>query len=295
MQTREHGEQDSQHEKLLHQFNRPESVKVGDADGLTVHLSPEQKKTEIPTFVLGGFSATPDALKDALIRTAEAGREVFSPHAPHGVKTEERSGMAMAMTRKLQVLFGSMDAKGINKTNVIAHSSAAVYAAAAAAANPERFENIVLVEPAGLIGQDSLLKLLGRTIQDMKGTGEAAKGLKPVAYQSDLSVGAKSILSNLYRSYRELEAIAGSDITDSLKKAHDAGVGISIIHAVDDEVFPMQRVIEMTKAHMLDGFYSVRGPHGSIYLFQPFGEAAEAALTALEKKRESRTARVPVT
>lgn len=164
---------------------------------------------------------------------------------------------------------------------------------------PEKFSHIVLIEPAGLIGEDNFFQLIKRVLADIKEEKARDVEKEKVAYPSPKSVGIKSVLSNITASIKEVQAIAQSDIVAALERIHESGIGISIIHAVDEKVFPMDRVQqkveeklrerrerlqEMAATGILDGFYSVTGTHNSIYQYEPYGRVAEEALSALEKK-----------
>lgn len=297
-----------QEQSLPEQFdNKDNLVELNGKKIRVVDIAPAERKTEVPTLIMPGFSATPEALKDSILRTAEAGRRVISAYAPHGIEVQEERGADLpeAEARKLEMMMRLIDAKGPDKVNVIANSESSIYVAAAAMLYPEKFSHIVFVEPAGLIGEDSFLELIKRVLADIKEekTHDAEK--EKVAYPSPASVGIKSVLSNIRASIKEVQAIAQADIFTALEKIHESGIGVSIIHAVDDKVFPMDRVQqkmeekirermgrleEMAGIGMIDGFYSVTGTHNSIYQYEPYGRVAEQALSALEEKRKRKNA-----
>ncbi len=281
---------------LLEQFNHPESIEIDGESFDVVDITPEKLKTKIPTIIVPGFSATPEALKNLILDTAGAERRVISAYAPHGIKTDkEHPDLPDAEMRKLELLLKLIEIKGLEKMNIIANSEASIYVTAAAVLYPEKFENIVLIDPAGLIGKDSTLQLLKRVVDDTKTEGKLKKtfqnGVGISKYPSPRSVGVKSILSNPSASFQEIQAIANSDITQALEEIHKNGIGVSIIHGADDKMFPMDKVQQMVKGNMVDGFYSVWGSHNSIYQYDPFGQAAEAALTALENKKSGQQAK----
>lgn len=225
---------------LLQQFDNPEKIELNGEIIDVVDIAPTELKSETPTVIVPGFSATPETLKDLIIRTAEVGRRVISAEAPHGIDTDgKQAELPEAEMRKMEVLWQILENKKLDKINVIANSEAAIYVTTLAALHPERFSNIVLVEPAGLIGEDKFFKLLKRFVQDAREEEKQAKFKKKVKYPSSLSTGVKSILSNMPASIREVSAISNSDITKTLQRVRKSGVGISIIHAVDDKVFPM--------------------------------------------------------
>lgn len=61
------------------------------------------------------------------------------------------------------------------------------------------------------------------------------------------------------------------------------GIKIAIIHAVDDKIFPMEKVIENSSRKMVDDFYSIKGTHSQIGLYrQKYMELVNNALDDLE-------------
>ena len=278
---------------LVDQFNHPERIDISGTLVSVVDIAPQEGlKSEIPTIVVPGFSATPEALKDTIIRIAEAGRRVISADAAHGVPIKgkglteaqlEAIGLPRAELRKLELILGLLEAKGLSPVNVVGHSEASIYVLAAAALAPEKFRNIVLVEPAGLIGADTVWQLGKRVLKDAKEEKIAGKSRQKVEFTPPNTI-PETVLPHLPASIAEIRAIANSDVTDNLARVHGLGIGVSIIHGVDDQFFPMERVQQMVKDHMIDGLYSVEGTHNAMYLWEPYGRVTEQALSALENR-----------
>ena len=105
---------------------------------------------------------------------------------------------------------------------------------------------------------------------------------------NDRSEFFKVLLSQPLQSFRELVSISAADILDILRGLKEKGVGVSIIHTVDDQGFPMELVQKAVKANMIDGFLSVQGTHNE-FQFRPekYTRAAETLLTAMEKKHSA--------
>ena len=275
---------EDEEEYLTRQFHNPKKLNLNGEDIEVVDISPREIKKEIPTLILPGFSATPLALKDMIVRTAEQGRRVISADAPHGINIKDRqSDLPDAEMRKLELVLKMIETSGLKQVNVIGHSESAIYITAAAALYPEKFANIVLIEPAGLQGKDNPLSLLFRFLEDRKEDSNQSTNFKKVKFPSP-NVGVHSVLSDVVASAKELHAISKVDISRVLEKIRESGVKVSVIHAVDDKLFPMEKIQEKITAEMVDGFYSIKGTHNNIYTYEPFGRAAEAALTALENK-----------
>jgi len=208
--------------------------------------------------------------------------------------------------RKALNILGVLDQKGIEKTDVIAHSEGAINTVIAATLHPEKFRNIVLFAPAGLIGEDKFIRLL----QGFAGQAKRAETLseKPLAqvegqagytYWPEIPVteiekqvaskaareAVKYLVKNPIRGVNEARGIAKIQIHDMLRYLHGKGIGIVVMSGVDDPVFPMNNMQQIAKIDMLNGFVSLRGGHGEIGNHpERYMAAAEEMLTALEKR-----------
>jgi pimeloyl-ACP methyl ester carboxylesterase len=155
---------------------------------------------------------------------------------------------------------------------------------------PGTVKNIVLVDPAGMIGKDSMFRLGKRFMGQMKENVSVKEDEnRPQSAKENVDLAAKEffkyVKDNPRRAIKEIYAMTNLQIQNLLLKLKSQGIGISIIHGVDDLTFPMNKVQENTKGEQLDGFYSVQGGHNELYLNpEKYMALAEHALTALENK-----------
>ncbi|MEK7547189.1 MAG: alpha/beta hydrolase [Patescibacteria group bacterium] len=279
---------------LEEQFAHPERIRIGEEEVDVYDISPEERKTEIPTVLAPGFSATPMAHEQNILGLAEAGRRVISvdsPHglAEHGIKENLASKHAEVELAKLSAIIKALDERGVEQADVVAHSEGGIYMALAASLYPGRFRNMVFVEPGGMIGKDNVFRLGKSMAHELAGqTVNEARRTDSDRYAEKLRsplIPLRVIASNLKRAWGSVKAIADSDIIDILKDLKVQGVGISIIHGVDDKVFPMERVQKEVSADAITGFYSVRGGHNEIFTRpKQYTKAVDLALDALEAK-----------
>lgn len=185
-----------------------------------------------------------------------------------------------------------LEEKQIEKTDAVARSEGAINLLLAALANPDKFRNIVLIAPSGMVGKDSFFELAKRFGES--GKQRAAEKPHPALGQASQESAPlelfKYIGKNPVRAVKEAMAISSTQIHEILKTLHDRGIGVSIIAHVDDKVFPMDRMQdEAAKQNLgayIDGFYSTRGFHGSQHEHpEIFMKLADQALDAMEKKR----------
>ncbi|MBI3255669.1 MAG: alpha/beta hydrolase [Candidatus Andersenbacteria bacterium] len=275
---------------LEEQYNNSATVELYGGKLHVVDVQPEQQKSEVPVFVAPGWAANAEVFKDNILGCASEGRRTLSLQNFHGINTENIDEYPNAELRKVAALMKTLDEKKIEKTDVIAHSEGALYTIIAARLYPERFRNIVLVAPAGMIGKDSVARLGVGFSHDV--TRQAVNGVidgeirKPMLRAFRES--GKAMASNPLESVKQVFAIAAAEIHTWLKELKDQGIGIAVIHGVDDKAFPMERVQEVARSEQMHGFYSVKGGHNDIYLKpKQFTALAENALSGLEnRKRE---------
>ena len=239
---------------------------------------------------------------------AERGRRVLAVDAPHGIEsaniqestTERGQEIHDIELRKVAALLKALDEKDIEQTDVVAHSEGAIYGVLAALLRPEKFRNMVLVDPAGMVGEDTKGRLVkGAALDIGLQTARIYKKLLTregfEAFKQS-NTAAKALVEvfaqNPQHTIESIGVIAETQIHEILKTLKELGIKISIVHGVDDKFFPMEKVQQQTTTEMVDGFYSVKGTHNQLYLHpEQYTFLVDTALDALEalrkKERES--------
>lgn len=290
------------------QFSSVENLKVAGGTAEIFDIAPESPKSEVPVFFAPAWSCTAEVYKPALETLSGQERRVVTINHPRfggdmSIAPEEAvEKYPYEEVRKAMNILGVLEQKNIEKTDVIAHSEGAVNVAIAAALHPEKFRNIVLFAPAGMIGEDTFTRLLkgfagqGKRPESLKAT--PAQGENPgfeeipvtetekYAAKTAAKEAIKYLAKNPVRGLKEGWDISKSQIHDMLRYLHEQGVGIVVMSGVDDPVFPMEKMQEIAKTDMLDGFLSLRGGHGELGNHpEKYMVAAEQMLTALEEKK----------
>jgi pimeloyl-ACP methyl ester carboxylesterase len=298
---------------------RKETVKINGGSIETIDLQPEKLTDEVPVLVAPAWAGSIEAYRNALETLAEQGRRVVSlNHARHGGELpapedlpELLKDMPTEELRKAESLLALLESKGIKQVDVVAHSEGAANALAAILLAPERFRNIVLVGPAGLIGEDNPIRLAKGFIKDSLMVNKPTLEEIPISeeekeYRQKRGIEStnlpklpgppfsgtafldmvKYMASNPHRSVQEIIDIARTRLEEVIKEAHRRGVGIVIMSNVDDPVFPTGEISKMVNGQMIDGFLSMRGGHGEI-VGKPehFMTAAEEMLRSLHAKQ----------
>lgn len=290
-------------------FRELEELRVGGGVVEVIDLAPDKPKTEVPVLLAPAWSCNTEVYKPSLKILAGQQRRVISLN--HPTKGESASLALEEAVRKfpnqelrkaLNIL-GVLEQKQIEKVDVIAHSEAAINTVIAAMIHPEKFRNIVFFGPAGLIGKDTFTRLLKgfigqakrpETLQALPVTDQSpgwpeiplTETEKEIA-QTALKEGLKYVLENPVQAAKEVVDISKSQIHEMIRFLHEKGIGIAIINAVDDPVFPMDKMQKIVDADMIDGFLSVRGGHGELGNHpELYITAAEKMITALEEKKK---------
>ncbi len=294
------------------QFSLVENYKVAGGMAEVVDIHPDTPKSTVPVLIAPAWACTTETYKPAIGTLVGLGRRVVAfnhPRRGDNMSTTQRptgKNYPTEQLRKALNIIGIMEQKGIKKTDVIAHSEGAVNTVIAATLYPQKFRDIVLFGPAGLIGKDTFIRLLSGFSSQVKRPEsllETSGNDKVIGYKdipvtetekwvttTSLKEAVKYFAANPVRAIREGIDLANSQIHEMLYELHDKGIGIVVISSIDDPAFPMERMQQIVKTGMLDGFLCVRGGHGQLGSHpELYVGAAEGMLAALEAKREKGT------
>lgn len=318
---------ESKRENLELQYDNPEKIKTGLGEMIeVVDIKPENAKTDVPASYLKGFASDNRAYRNLAIDLAMNDRRVIAIDNPHGIDSEHiaeeekiKAGRQMEKLhdielRKTAMLLEMLDKKEIKKTDIVAHSEGAIYAVVAALMRPEKIRDIVLIEPAGIIGNDNRPSLAARSVWDavlqekniktMRKGKDSREKYHPDDKKSpsiiekmgeEASKNAKmqtiswaeSWKTGLGHNIGAIKAIADTDISQALRfLREECQIKIGIIHAVDDKIFPMEPVRENLSKDMVDGSYSTVGTHAS-FTHNPgkYAKLIDDLLRGMERKR----------
>ncbi len=110
----------------------------------------------------------------------------------------------------------------------------------------------------------------------------------------------KYVIANPKRTLAEAHAITKSNIFESIEKLRELGIGITIVHGVDDPLEPTNAIFEAAaqKGEMdsvdgkrkmpTDGYYSVTHGHNTLARDERYVNAALDALKGLAQKSENK-------
>lgn len=213
--------------------------------------SPEQGNNQIPILFAPGWSITLNHSNDFLVNLANTTESsVISLNHLREINEGEE-----VEDKKADSLELVLNESGFEKVNAIGYSEGAINLLLLALKHPEKFKNIVLLNPSGIIDNTKIIDILkvvgGFNVDLMK-----LKNLKLKSYWESL----KYILNaNPLLSIREIiMASGGIDIKDMINELEEKGVKICIVHGNKDQVFPMEKMLdETTKSEFYENFHGI--------------------------------------
>jgi hypothetical protein len=247
-------------------------------------IEPKEIKDDVPIFVSPGWGVVPDSQRESLEIIAGQGRKVLSVSFPREKKIKESGPIPSSELQKALSIVEALNKKGVSKTDAIGHSEGGLNLAIAALLYPEKFRNIVLISPAGMIENDSSLDLIKRFMID-----EGLQEFKDGKY-ADIGSYFKYIgellrygFENRELSWEEISALAKMDIMEITKRIKKKGVGVGFICGTNDKVFPIAKIAKSFGKENTDHFVSTKGNHGAFIFNKEHVLLAEKLLNDMKK------------
>lgn len=201
-------------------------------------LEPEGMENYNPIVVAGGWGINLGGVRDL-------GRTLYDNQRQTLILdfsgSKARSGES-GVDDRAEALIQFLDWGGIQKADIITQSEGALFASLAAYNHPDRFENLVLAAPAGMIGQDSVLKLAGRFAPNVA-RSSSKDMLDNPGIASRINLGVLSMTGkHPVESVKRVQNLANYTIDGLLYALHSKGIKVGVIQANADSVFPPKRL-----------------------------------------------------
>ena len=248
---------------------------------------PEEQKFLIPVIICPGWVEVPISWSKHIDRLVELGYRVIAFDAPHGLPIPTQPGPwgyilgALFIERqKMATLIAIMNAMNIKRADLIGRSEGAMWALLTAHHHSERVRNIVLQNPAGLIGQDWIIPFLIRWRRDMRQTAlNEENDPAPYAPVPAWTVWAQSYL----RTAREVIALMFANSRRQLCEARVNGHKVALITTDHDRLFPVELIRRHTEG-LMNTYSELRGSHTSFFCRPAeFADTLAGALEALAR------------
>jgi len=243
---------------------RPRTINVGGHLVGVFDIVPDNPVSPIPVVICPGWVEVPASWTWHAERLAERGRRVIAYDAPHGLAIPMEVGVPRTHhieLQKMQTYVAVMRTLGIDRADLVGRSEGAIWALLTAVYYPQMIHNIVLQNPAGLIGRDWFLPFLIRWLRDMKQTIRNETGdPKPFA-----PVPAPSVMARDWqKTVQEIWAIMHCDSRQALQEVHSIGIKIAVVTTDHDRLFP-DELIRKHSGDWIDVLRTLNGGHTSFF------------------------------
>jgi pimeloyl-ACP methyl ester carboxylesterase len=229
------------------------------------------EKLNLPIMFCPGWIQNSESQKRNLRTMYKEGCRMILPDSLHGIPTKElekngsTKGMAKAELRKAAMLLATLNERSVDQVDAIAHSEGAINLVMAALLAPERFRNIVLIDPAGMIGKDNLIGLAVRSQRENTQLAQARKAGAKFEYDFEGVSDDPYFKGTPIKTLKEVIAIANSNIQGMLAALRAKGIGVTVINGAEDLQFPTAKMQRATGIENVRGFVSVKGAHHAFF------------------------------
>jgi pimeloyl-ACP methyl ester carboxylesterase len=230
-----------------------------------VDIVPEKKTQSLPILFAPGWSITINAIQDTLTYLVDCGYRVLSLN-------HKRVGGAKYQSeeeRKAASILAILNRKEIERVDAVGYSEGCTNVLLAARMQPEKFRHIVLMNPSGLTGHESMAHLINGFVVDLWDIRSKKDGRTKRCRVVRETV--KYILANPIRSYKEVSEVANTDLVKLLKGLKKTHIKVSIIHNIEDKTFDfdvVQKTLQKAGTDIyINEFYAVSGRHFDLIKF----------------------------
>jgi len=223
----------------------------------------------IPIILSSGWGETLEALRSVIFSVASTiNRRVFAFDYAHLDNIKGRQdGFPASGYMKAHSFINLLSEKNIDKVDAIAHSEGAINIAIAAYLKPEKFNNIILINPGGMMSNDTFYKLAKRFISEFLFEPITFDTTKRFLIYSKYAISVVGyILRNPIQAFREAIGISKFKIFYLLRNIQKNGVKVSVIVDKNDILFPVEQVKSQAKKAKIKNFYLVEGGHNEIHI-----------------------------
>lgn len=262
--------------------------------------------SNVPTVWIPGFAETSENFTEHMEAFAHDGRTALSVHCHHGIDTPAREGFPQPQLRKSEALVQTLEAADEEgKVDLVGHSEGAVVACIAALTHPEKVRNVVLLNPAGMMGGDNLLRLglswmlevtqeITRDITTIR--NETVRRLQTVCLREAKAYAA----SGPGHVVRQVAHLSNVDLRPWIRLLQERGIKVSVVMGRHDQIFPARTIKKVAKqigiprhrVHAMNGHHNmhIEDPRGAHMLIMRALAEMEAEDNEQSEKRERRSA-----
>jgi len=246
------------------QFNKRKTIDFLGVPLEFIDVSPVRDIDSVPIFLAPGWAGDKAMFREVLYSFYRKNRRVLSlVHHTHVKNSITKDGTSMVELRKAEEILAVIEHSGVRFVDAIFYSEGGINGILAANKRPDKFRNIILIDPGGFVIENNIFKLGSRfVVEVIKLAIEII--FVPKMKKGLFRIGIKAITyatKNPIITFKEADAIAKEDVANMLKELHKKGIGTVIMHSTNDNVFPMDKMRKIVNRDMVDYFYSTKGNH----------------------------------
>lgn len=235
-------------------------------------INPENKKDEVPILFIPGWGASAKTVEKLAIEFANHGRRILvinNEHLDRCQRTEEKEYRKVPCLEYNKAIGIHTILKGreLTKVDLISHSEGSVAATVAMHMEPSFFRNLLLINPAGLLENDTLLKLEHRFLFAIYTHIHNSKGIlhkQSITFWFNV---LKYVLLNPIQSFREAFNLPYCDIESFLEEINvKQDMQALILQTKGDVVFPLKKIKKTLQRSPSVRLYVEEGNHIQLYL-----------------------------
>ncbi|MFA6428828.1 MAG: alpha/beta hydrolase [Candidatus Buchananbacteria bacterium] len=167
----------------------------------------------------------------------------------------------------IDILYDFLIKHQLAKVNLIAHSAGAINALTLARYEPQLFNKIVLVDPAGLIKDNNFSHLIGHGLMYLLNSSkDILAGRNRIAGLTVIRDLIQYTFDNPIKSLAETKNISDHQISGFIQPLLQAGIKLYLIHGERDSLFPVTEITAIAKRNHLTNFYTVPAEHNDIFI-----------------------------
>lgn len=229
---------------------------------LYADIQPETPRdNSLPIVIFTGFASRPTAYQDFMTALAVHNRRSICVDAPFGIKTAAVDNYPRSTLKRVAAVTAVLDHLQLPAVDAIGYSQGAMDLAVAASINPDRFKQLILINPAGLVENDTLPAFLAR----FTNSGRQAVNQSLIV---DNHASRKIVRTNPLAALKQAQALTYFKTAELLQELARNGKPITIIHTHQDLGFPAERVRKTFSRQLADSgvkLITLPGIHAEIF------------------------------
>lgn len=247
------------------QFNKRIKMETlgGTINIIDIHPSTE-KVANYPVLIASGWASTPELLKPLLKEVYENNNRVITIDFKKLDKANKKQGKYTTRESfKAKAIIDVLEKLNLTKVDIIGHSEGGVYATLAIEMDMNKFRKSLLIAPAGMIPNESFIKLVYKFVSDFfLWPFQKIQGKNRPFYH--IIQNLKFLLFNPMQSLGEGYGLSKIKIGGVLDQLIKKGVSVNLICFKDDLIFPYKLIEKTAKKNNIP-FHLLEGNHNYIY------------------------------